>query len=216
MRRQEYAGRAVVFSLCLLLSVNWNCGRDAAWRLKIGAFSYVVGKPFAGLILEYSDILFFRNVDPLQCRVYYIVGMGKRVASALVFRRDVFDIASHECLLVLCVQRGKPCLEAEAGEELGWELLPHLFFWSVGREYDGVAVEVVHRALRVGEMPALKQVEEEVPNRWVGLLELVYEDDSGFAGLDFQGELALFAADVAAWASDERVEGVFAAVSCRS
>lgn len=61
-------------------------------------------------------------------------------------------------------------------------------------------------------MPALKQVEEEVPNRWVDLLELVYEDDPGFAGLDFQGELALFAADVAARASDERVEGVFAAV----
>lgn len=61
-------------------------------------------------------------------------------------------------------------------------------------------------------MPALKQVEEEAPNRWVGLLELVYEDDAGFAGLDFQGELALFAADVAARASDERVEGVFAAV----
>ena len=70
----------------------------------------------------------------------------------------------------------------------------------------------MHRALWVGEMPALKQVEEEVPNRWVGLLELVYEDDAGFAGLDFQGELALFAADVAARASDERVEGVFAAV----
>lgn len=33
--------------------------------------------------------------------------------------------------------------------------LPHLFFWSVGREYGGIAVEVVHRALRVGEMPAL-------------------------------------------------------------
>ena len=60
-----------------------------------------------GLILEYSDILFFRNVDPLQCRVYYIVGMGKRVASALVLRRDVFDIASHECVLVLCAQRGR-------------------------------------------------------------------------------------------------------------
>ena len=202
MRRQEYAGRVVVLSLCLLLSVTWNRGNGAAWRLKIGAFIYVVGKPFAGLILEYSDILFFRNVDPLQCRVYYIVGMGKRVVSVLVLRRDVFDIASHECLLALCAQRGKPCLEAEAGEEFGRELLPHLFFWSVGREYDGVAVEVVHRALRVGEMPALKQVEEEVPNRWVGLLELVYEDDSGFAGLDFQGELALFAADVAAWASD--------------
>lgn len=82
---------------------------------------------------------------------------------------------------------GKPCLEAEAGEELGWELPPHLLFWSVGREYDGIAVEVVHRALWVGEMPALKQVEEEVPNRWVGLLELVYEDDAGFAGLDFSG-----------------------------
>lgn len=85
----------------------------------------------------------------------YNVGMGKRVASALALRRDVFDIASHECLFVLCAQRGKPCLEAEAGEELGWELLPHLFFWGVGREYDGIAVEVVHRALRVGEMPAL-------------------------------------------------------------
>ena len=74
-------------------------------------------------------------------------GWGKRIANALVLRRDVFDIASHECLLVLCAQRGQPCLEAEAGEELGWELLPHLFFWSVGREYDDIAVEVVHRAL---------------------------------------------------------------------
>ena len=140
---------------------------SAAWRLTIGAFIYVVGKPFAGLTLEYPDILFFRSIDSLQCRVYYIVGMGKRVASALVLRRDISNIASHECLLVLCAQRGKPCLEAEAEEELGRELLPHLLFWSVGREYDGVAVVVVHRALRVGEMPALKQVEEEVPNRWV-------------------------------------------------
>lgn len=116
----------MVLSLCLLLSVTWNRGNGAAWRLKIGAFIYVAGKPFAGLILEYSDILFFRNIDPLQCRVYYIVGMGKRVTSALVLRRDVFDIASHECLLVLSVQRGKPCLEAEAGEELGWELLSRI------------------------------------------------------------------------------------------
>lgn len=85
----------------------------------------------------------------------YNVGMGKHVASTLVLRHDIFNIVSHGCLLVLCAQRGRPCLEAEAGEELGWELLPHLFFWSVGREYDGIAVEVVHRALRVGEMPAL-------------------------------------------------------------
>ena len=158
-----------------------------------------------------NSLLDYYRVRLLESNCY-IVGMGKRVASALVLRRDISNIASHECLLVLCAQRGKPCFEAEAGEELGWELLPHLFFWSVGREYDGIAVEVVHRALRVGEMPALKQVEEEVPNRRVGLLELVYEDDSGFAGLDFQGELALFAADVAARASGERVEGVFAAV----
>lgn len=212
MRRHEYVDWVVALPLCLLSSVTGGRRNNAAWHLKIGAFIYVVGKPFAGLVLEYSDILFLRNVDPLQCRVCYIVGMGKRVANALVLRRDVFDIASHECLLVLCAQRSEPCLEAEAGEKLGWELLSYFFSWSVGREYDGIAVEVVHHALRVGEMPALKQVEEEVPNRRVGLLELVYEDDPGFACLDFQGELALFAADVAAWASDERIEGVFAAV----
>lgn len=147
MRRQEYIDWVAALPPCLLLFVTWDRRSSAAWRLKISAFIYVVGKPFAGLILKYSGILFFRNVDSLQCRVYYIVGMGKRVASALVLRRDVFDIASHECLLVLCAQRGQPCLEAEAGEELGWELLPHLFFWSVGREYDDIAVEVVHRAL---------------------------------------------------------------------
>lgn len=109
----------------------WDRGNGAAWRLKIGAFIYVVGKPLAGLILEYSDILFFRNVDPLQRRVCYIVGMGKHVASELVLLRDISNIASHECLLVLCAQRGKACLEAEAGEELGWELLPHLFFGAL-------------------------------------------------------------------------------------
>ena len=137
MRRQEYAGRVVALPLRLLSSVTWNRRSSVAWHLKISAFIYVVDKPFAGLILEYSDIHLFRNVDPLQCRVYYIVGMGKRVASALVLCRDTFNITSHECLLVLCARRGKPCLQAEAGEELGWELLPHLFFWSVGREYDG-------------------------------------------------------------------------------
>ena len=125
-RACAFAEWAAVLPLCLLVSVTGGHRSSAAWRLKIGTFIYVVGKPFAGLILECSDILFFRNVDPLQCRVSYIVGMGKRVASALVLRRDVFDIASHECLLVLCAQRGKPCLEAEAGEEFGWELLPYL------------------------------------------------------------------------------------------
>ena len=109
--------------MCLLPSVTWDRRSSAAWYLKIGAFIYVVGKPFAGFILKYSDILCFRNVDPLQCRIYYIVGMGKRVASELVLRRDISNIASLECLLVLCAQRGKPCLEAEAGEEFGWELL---------------------------------------------------------------------------------------------
>lgn len=83
---------------------------SAAWRLTIGAFIYVVGKPFAGLTLEYPDILFFRSIDPLQCRVCYIVGMGKRIASALVLRRDISNIASHECLLVLCAQRANLAL----------------------------------------------------------------------------------------------------------
>ncbi len=35
-------------------------------------------------------------------------------------------------------------------------------------------------------MPALKQVEEEAPNRRVGLLELVYEDDPDLLALIFR------------------------------
>ena len=61
----EYIDWVVALPLCLLSSVTRDRRSSAAWYLKIGAFIYVVGKPFAGLILEYSGIRFFRNVDPL-------------------------------------------------------------------------------------------------------------------------------------------------------